>query len=60
MSTESIRRRRLWRRRSDHQPVNRPSDVTWDTERYRHKHSSEPKKDLLKAQWYLNKLLKEW
>tara|TARA_R100001244_G_scaffold124499_1_gene94328 strand:- start:195 stop:446 length:252 start_codon:yes stop_codon:yes gene_type:complete len=28
--------------------------------RYRHKHSSEPKKDLLKAQWYLNKLLKEW
>ena len=28
--------------------------------RYRHKHLSEPKKDLLKAQWYLNKLLEEW
>ena len=28
--------------------------------RYRHKHSSEPKKDLLKTQWYLNKLLDEW
>jgi len=28
--------------------------------RYRHKHPSEPKKDLLKAQWYLNKLLEEW
>ena len=28
--------------------------------RYRHKHSSEPKKDLLKAQWYLTKLLEEW
>ena len=28
--------------------------------RYRHKHQAEPKKDLLKAQWYLNRLLKEW
>lgn len=28
--------------------------------RYRHKHPAEPKKDLLKAQWYLNKLLEEF
>ena len=28
--------------------------------RYRHKHPAEPQKDLLKAQWYLNKLLEEW
>jgi len=28
--------------------------------RYRHKHPAEPKKDLLKAEWYLTRLLKEW
>jgi hypothetical protein len=28
--------------------------------RYRHKHPVEPKKDLLKAEWYLSRLLKEW
>ena len=28
--------------------------------RYRHKHPAEPKKDLLKAEWYLSRLLKEW
>ena len=27
--------------------------------RYKHKHPAEPKKDLLKAQWYLNKLISE-
>ena len=28
--------------------------------RYRHKHPVEPKKDLLKAEWYLQRLLREW
>lgn len=28
--------------------------------RYQHKHPAEPKKDLLKAEWYLKRLIEEW